>query len=252
MFVAATVCPHPPLLVPGVAAGASAELDGLRDACDAAVAALLAVDTDLVIVVGSAPAVGPYADSARGSLRSYGRAAGPAAADWPELAADAAGSAAADDPGAATLPLALTIGSWLLDRAGATGETLRFGVPGDAESQRCLDLGEALAGRAGRVGLLVMGDGSARRTPKGPGYLDPRAEPFDDAVAAALRAGDTAALAALDAHLAEELLVAGRAPWHVLAGAARGTPLHASVTWTGAPYGVAYVVATWVARNPAG
>ena len=37
VLVAAAVCPHPPLLVPGVGAGASGELDGLRVACDAAV-----------------------------------------------------------------------------------------------------------------------------------------------------------------------------------------------------------------------
>jgi hypothetical protein len=95
------------------------------------------------------------------------------------------------------------------------------------------------------VALLVMGDGTACRTLKAPGYLDKRAEPFDAAVAAALAAADTGALAALDPVLARELKAAGRAPWQVLAGAAgngglAGTLLHESV-----PYGVAYFVATW-------
>jgi hypothetical protein len=50
-----------------------------------------------------------------------------------------------------------------------------------------------------------MGDGSARRSEKAPGHLDPAAAPFDAAVAAALAAGDTTALAALDPAERDEL-----------------------------------------------
>ncbi len=58
-----------------------------------------------------------------------------------------------------------------------------------------------------------------------------------------------AGLAALSPDRAGELLAAGRAPWQVLAGAARGRSWQGSVTWTGAPYGVTYLVAGWA---PAG
>ena len=54
-----------------------------------------------------------------------------------------------------------------------------------------------------------MGDGSARRTVKAPGYLDPAAEPFDARVATALAAGDAGALAGLDPAEGERLLAAG-------------------------------------------
>lgn len=230
MLVAAALCPHPPLLVPGVAAGASAETDDLRAACRSAVRSMLAAEADVVVVVGSAPAVGPFADGAWGSLAPYGVDVG-------------SGS------GPPTLPLSLTVGRWLLDQAAPGCPALLFGVAADADPPRCLHLGSTLAGRAARVAMLVMGDGSARRTPKGPGYLDPRAEPFDDRVAAALRDVDTDALAALDPGLAADLLVAGRAPWQVLAGAAAaaGPPgtFTGDVTYAGAPYGVAYLVATW-------
>ena len=51
---------------------------------------------------------------------------------------------------------------------------------------------------------------------------------------------------------AGELLAAGRAPWQVLAGAARGGSWQGAVTWTGAPYGVTYLVADldagWLSR----
>jgi hypothetical protein len=122
---------------------------------------------------------------------------------------------------------------------------LLFGVAADADRDRCVEVGAALAGRAPRVGLLVMGDGTGRRTPK-PGYLDDRAEPFDARVAAALSAGDPSALAGLDAGLAGELLVQGRAAWQVLAGAAGGRRWRGEVTYDGAPYGVGYLVATWL------
>ena len=233
MLVAAAVCPHPPLLVPGVAAGAVAETDDLRAACDAAVAVLLGAGPGVVVVVGSAARVGPFPAGSWGSLRAYGL-------DDRDL-----GIVAGDGP--PTLPLSLTIGRWLLDRAGdaLTTDALLFGIAADADSERCAEIGAALADRAPRVGLLVMGDGTGRRTPK-PGYLDERAEPFDASVAAALSAGDAAGLVALDAGLADELLVPGRPAWQVLAGAAGGRAWRGEVTYDAAPYGVGYLVATWL------
>ena len=53
-LLAAAVCPHPPMIVPAVATGAASELDGLRTACDEAVARLLAASPDTVCVVGAA------------------------------------------------------------------------------------------------------------------------------------------------------------------------------------------------------
>ncbi len=77
------------------------------------------------------------------------------------------------------------------------------------------------------------------------GYLDERAEAYDAAAAQALAAADTEALAALDPVLSAELLAAGRAPWQVLAGAARGAGLTARLRYDDAPYGVGYFVASW-------
>ena len=242
VLVAAAVCPHPPLLVQGVAAGASAETDDLRAACDAAVGALVASRPDLVVVVGSADRMGPFQAGAWGSLRGYGVAVDVGRPD--EVDPDAEGALQS----APTLPLSLTLGRWLLDRAPSTGDmgpVLLFGVAADADRDRCLEVGAALAGRAARVGLLVMGDGTGRRTPK-PGYLDDRAEPFDARVAAALSAGDPSVLAGLDVGLADELLVQGRAAWQVLAGAAGEQRWRGEVTYDGAPYGVGYLVATWL------
>jgi aromatic ring-opening dioxygenase LigB subunit len=108
-------------------------------------------------------------------------------------------------------------------------------------------LGGRLADLDERVALLVMGDGSARRSEKAPGWFDHRAAAFDDAVAAALSAADVEALLRLDEGLARDLLAAGRAPWQVLAGAGSpsGLPWSAELLVNEAPFGVGYFVSSW-------
>jgi hypothetical protein len=234
VLVAAAVCPHPPLLVPGVASGASGETDDLRAAAAAAVQSLVDAEPELLVVVGAAPQVGPCDPQARGTLAAYG-------VDLP----------VGTGTGEATLPLSLTIGLWLLEQHAPDLPRLLFGVHAETEPERCATLGATLADRAARVAMLAMGDGSARRSVKGPGYLDARAEAFDDGVAAALAAAEPQALHDLDPVLAGELLVAGRAPWQVLAGAAEARAaaapaLTGDLRYVAAPYGVCYFVATWL------
>jgi hypothetical protein len=152
--------------------------------------------------------------------------------------------------------LSLTVGLWLLESYAPEVPRLLFGVHPETEQQRCASLGAGLSERAQRVAMLVMGDGSARRSLKGPGYLDVRAQGFDDEVSAALAAVAPAALLELDTELAAELLVAGRAAWQVLAGATQARPavaaaqLSGDVTYAAAPYGVCYFVATWLPAAP--
>lgn len=230
--LAAVVCPHPPLLVPEVAAGAAAELDDLRNACDAALAAALATAPDLVVVVGAADRTGPAAARAVPTWAGFGLP-GPTA----------------EEP----LPLALAIGSWLLDRAGWAGPRVLHGVSADEGAATCAELGARL-GAGPRTLLLVLGDGSARRSAAAPGHLDARAEAFDAAVLAAFAAGDAAALRGLDVRLAGDLLAAGRPAWQVLAGAVpAGGVVAARVFYADAPFGVGYFVATWLlAPTPPG
>lgn len=90
-----------------------------------------------------------------------------------------------------------------------------------------------------------MGDGSACRTLKAPGYLDERAASFDQVASAALGAADTNTLMGLDDRLAYELKVAGRAPWQVLAGAGGDARLAGRLLYEDAPYGVGYFVGVW-------
>ena len=88
--------------------------------------------------------------------------------------------------GAVELPLSLTLGAWLLDRAGWTvagGRRRRRQVGPPASRGR----GARRRGRQPDGGWLVMGDGSARLSERAPGGFDPAAPAFDDAVVAALR-----------------------------------------------------------------
>ncbi len=231
MLVAAAVCPCPPLLVPEVASGAAAELDGLRAACAEAVAELLATAPDLLVLVGSGPRGEVWTDGGAGSFHRFGV----------ELAVRLP-SGGVEGP---ELTPALSVGAWLLDQAGAALPTHACAVPADAPAERLLGLGQGLASLADRVALLVLGDGSACRSVKAPGYLDERAEGYDAELARALGTADCEALAALDPALAAELLAEGRAPWQVLAGAGRGAGLTGRLRHQDAPYGVGYFVASW-------
>jgi hypothetical protein len=218
VIISVAVCPHPPLLIPTIAAGAAFETDDLRAACDEAVARMLAAAPEQVIVIGA---------DGEGQPRGLQPFA-PGVKDIPD----------------ADLPLALTIGCWLLDRAQAGQERQVIGVRPDGTPTTDWPATDA------PTGLLVMADGTARRSLKGPGYLDERAQPFDAAITEALSKADADTLANLDAALAQELLVGGLGAFKALAALAAlaGTEntWQAEVLYDAAPYGVQYTVASWL------
>ncbi|MCW2572485.1 MAG: hypothetical protein JWO88_2543 [Frankiales bacterium] len=225
MLVAAAVVPTPPLLVPEIGGGSAAADDGLRQACRAAVSRMLDATPEQVVVVGAAPTGGP----AEGSW------------DWRGFGVQVPSPAPSE-----RLPLALAIGSWLLDtHPGPTPPRRHVAVTAAHTATECADIGRGLVEGPARVGLLICGDGSACRDEKAPGYFDPDAAPWDDLALAALRAADAEALLALDQKLAVRLLAAGRAPWQVLAGAAGDAAFESRVTWADAPYGVMYIAGSW-------
>jgi hypothetical protein len=125
-------------------------------------------------------------------------------------------------------------------------------VADTAEPATCRQLGVQLAGLAPRVGLLVMGDASAKKAIGVPDAPDPETEAYDDGIAAALAAADAGALARLDPDRAAELRVNGRAPWQVLAGAADGAAgLRGLLRHQTAPYDVSYLAASWATEEVA-
>ena len=235
---AVAFCPQAPVLVTDLAGGAAGELDDLRAACRTAIGRLAAPGRQLVVLGGGGGGRdASYGSTTRGSLAGFGL--------------DLEVPLGSDEPGPVELPPSLTVGAWLLrDALGANCGAVGMKTDGSFPVEHRWD--EQFVG--GDVALLVMGDGTARRTVKAPGYLDDRAAGFDEAIAAALRSGDPAALAELDPVLGAELLAAGLPAWR-RAGELLGDPLlgrppagdgwRAELLYESDPYGVDYVVAVW-------
>ena len=250
MLIAGAVCPHPPLLIPAALGAAAsdppAELRKVTEAAVQAVERLVAARPDLIAVVGGGPVDREYGPAAAGGLHDYG-------------------VDVTVGTGEPVLPLSLTVGRWLLEcagllepadvagrGAGAGGEpaaVLFQAVAQRASPGDCLKLGMVLAERAPRVAMLAMGDAAARPAREAPGVPDLPAQEYDEDVAEALAAADARWLARLDPARDNELVVAGRAAWQVLAGAAGGGTrrhrLQGRLLCMSAPYGVTYLVASW-------
>jgi len=221
VLISVAFVPATPLLVPLIAQGAAHELAQLRQASLDAVTQLVQSGADQVVVVGTASVTGP----ATGEPDWSGFGVGPALTGQ-------------------VLSPSLSIGHWLLDQVGTQAD-LYIGVCPQASSAECAALGQSLVGEQS-LAVLVVGDGSACRSDKAPGSLDPRAQEFDAEVIEALRLGDPKRLAQLDRHVATELQVDGRAPWQVVAAMVEA-PMASQVVASDDPYGVLYVVAQWSA-----
>jgi hypothetical protein len=222
VITGAALCPSPPLLCPQLT-GRHAVLPELRAACAEAVGRLLRGDPEVIAVIGPAAATGGWEGTGRLN---------------PAVFAPAITSTGRDSP-----PLALGLGAMLLDQAGYRGRRRLQAVGHDEPPSGCVRLGVELAEVGARLALLVMGDGSARRSLRAPGYLDSRAAAFDGEVERAVRAGELGALAGLDRTLAAELMATGRPAWQVLSGAMGSLAPAADVLYSGDPLGVAYLVA---------
>jgi hypothetical protein len=282
MIIAAALCPWPPLLVRELT-GADPVLPELRDACAAAVAALLTGQPGQVAVVAPGPATTTWPASGRLNVAAFGGVppasqdpvspvsdiCSPDAGDpQPDICrpdADAQSDICRPEPGdtqsgicrppAGTgvgdgrpaLPPAAGMGAYLLDQAAYRGPRVIWTAGGDETPAGCRKLGAELAAGGQRTALLVLGDGSARRGPKAPGAFDPRAAAFDAEVERAVREADLDALLAIDPALARDLMATGRPAWQVLAGALAGTPVSTEIRYADDPFGVFYLVAslTW-------
>jgi len=225
VITVAAICPATPLLVGGLT-GSDPVVPDLRQACLDAVSQVAATAPELIAVIGAA-----------GQTRQWDPAP---VLDPAIFAPGIGGESPAAEPG---LPPSVGVGAWLLTEAGYRGPRLLTSVSSDEPADRCAEVGAAVASASGRTGLLVMADGSARRSLKAPGYLDQRSEAFDAEIERAIRGGDLAALLDVNTRLAGELLATGIPALQALAGALAG-PVTTHVSYRGAPFGVGYLVAS--------
>lgn len=229
MIIAAALCPWPPLLASELTGNAPV-LPELRQACGTAIQWLLREQPELVTVVGPADATRAWDPGSQ-----------------PDLSVFAPSLPPAGDP---DLPPSLGLGALLLNQAGYAGHRALQAVAEDEPTARCAELGAAISGTADRMALLAMGDGSARRSPKAPGYFDERSMDFDAQVERALRDGDLDALLAISPALASELMASGRPSWQVLAGALGPAASAAEILYSDVPFGVSYIVACIEPKPP--
>lgn len=226
MITAVAFCPQAPALVPALGRGLDTELGPVRVACRTAIRRVAATASG-VVVVGAAPVTATHGPTARGSLAPWG------------VRLDVPAGAATTDV-SPSLPAALTVGAWLVADALGPDADVTYVSVGDGTAH----LPDVDPAGDTAVALVVVGDGSARRSEKAPGHLDPRAEAFDARLAAALAAGDVTALT--DQRDAVELLAAGAPAWTAVARALDGVRWDPELLYDGAPFGVGYVVATWL------
>jgi len=222
------ICPPAPLLARELT-GLDPVIPELRQACAAAAGRLVRSEPEVIAVVGAGGRTAVWPADGRLNLAAFGPALGPQ-----------------EEKAGPPLPLPLGLGARLLDEGGYTGPRLLQSVHSGEPAAACLRLGADLRNLSDRVGLLVMADGSACRSLRAPGYLDPRAAAFDAAIEEAVRSGDLGPLRAMDQGLARELLADGRPGWQVLAGAMPGRAPSTEILYKADPFGVFYLVA-WLA-----
>ena len=231
MIASVGFLPSAPILVTDVAAGAAYELDGLRVHCDRVLSDVLTEAVDSVVLIASGSRTQWLPDDAMGSLRGFG--------------VDVrAGLGVRTDDAHDVLEYGHTVGAWMLDRHGYRG-TRRALVVADGAGATA---GALLGDMGDSCALLVMGDGSARLSVKAPGYFEPGAQAFDDAVDRALSCGDPSALAKLDPDAARVQTASGYDGWQAVAAAVIN---EGRSTWRAkchyeAPYGVGYFAASWI------
>jgi hypothetical protein len=210
--------PAAPLLVPAVAGGSAGLDEVMRAASLTAVAGAITGRCEEVVVVATSAGSGEHPRDATWDFGGFG-------VPRHDI-----------DPDRPRLPASLGIGAWLLDMAGWSGPRRYVGVAQTRDL--AIDPGRAAV-------LLAVGDGSACRTERAPGYLDDRAASFDTTIATALADGDLAALAGLDDALATDLLCRSLPVWRSVADAVAETVISSTLDLHVAPYGVAYFVARW-------
>jgi hypothetical protein len=230
----AVFIPSTPLLIPGAGAGAQGELRDIREASVSALSAALTTQPDRVVIVGAGTVTETH-HRGQGSLRGFGVPF--------DVALDPRDTVTA--PTRRRLPLALTVGAWLLGEVGWSGERRALEVDAMSSDDDLDAIGHALASDDSETLLLVVADGSASRTEKAPAALHPDAEAFDARLAVLLSGGDPQSLLAIDRDRAQAVTAAGRPAWRVAAVAMGGAAYTAELLATGAPYGVGYLVARW-------
>jgi len=225
MIIGVVFIPAAPLLCPDV------DIEELLvDERDASIELVLELsqDAEQLLVIGSGDATRWLEDGGIGSTRGFGG-----------LRDYALGS------GSKPLAQSLTIGAAVVNGAHWVGSAMALEVGYSSSSDERKRLGEDVTAKAAALPTLVVvvGDGSATRTEKAPGYVQPDAASFDEAMARAINEADTPAILDVDQEQADRLWCRGIPAWQVVANAVG--QMQGTLIMESAPFGVNYLVASW-------
>lgn len=256
MIVAVAVCPGAPLLVPRLAPTLAGAVPQLVASCASAVGILNG--TDRIMLVTSGPRLldhgvdaskefvrHPPGTAVSSAVLTYGRS-------QPTFSSRLAGDSPEGNRGHIAPGVGVVVGMALLDAAGIDIPTtaIELGDGGDAaETDREPELLWRTGGDAvERVGLLIIGEGSASRGRDSPGGGHVGADAFDATLAAARATGDPARLAAAaeaGRRGATELVWTSGPSLGAFTRLCASVPtFSAELLYDEAPFG-GYLVATW-------
>lgn len=226
--------PGAPVLVPELASGSIVEVAQVRDAVRDVLSGVMdGIGSALIVGAGA----GFYEPGTCGSFAGLGR-------DVPvQLASTTTGYEIRRRPLARAMPLPLLVGAHLLSEVLEPGTAdvwalgTDWGIPA-----------EPIGDRDTPWALIVVADGSTRRTPGAPGSFHPEAHAWDAALAGALAAGDASALAGVNIPQSARVGCRDVAVWK-WAGAALSGSWSADLRLHEAPLGVGYLAASWSAQS---
>lgn len=225
MITGVAFIPAAPLLCPDV------DIESLladERAASIELVAELQQDADLIVIIGTGASTTWFEQGGIGSTRGFGG-----------VSHYAVGS------GVEELPQAITIGASVVVAAGWNGEVKALAIDAlTTVEQRKVIAQELLAKSENQRTLIVaVGDGSATRTEKAPGYIQPDALAFDEAITAAIGNADRDSILRIEQSTADRLWCKGLPVWQVVSNAF--APTQSALILESAPFGVNYLVASW-------
>jgi MEMO1 family protein len=239
---------HAPIVVPAVGGSRSHLCEATTRAMREVAARAVASGPDRLVVISPHtprhPVVwGAWTGPHRGDLGDFG--APDVAVDLPD-APEVASQVGAEAVSSASLDHGAMVPLAFLWEAGWRGPTAILGLPWD-ENPDSQSVGRAIAALPGRSAVIASGDMSHKLKPGAPSGFDPRAQRFDDAFVAGLRAEDwpAATHAEMRSVAAEDVVDSVRVAMAAVEG-----PSQAEVLAYEGPWGVGYTEAVFFDPTP--
>lgn len=258
MITFATICPHPPILIPSIGGDETARVQSTLRAMRRLGRELVEKDIETIVIVSPH---GPVSTDAM-SLNPGPRLSG----GFSDFQSDISMTFECDTQLAARLKeaadarqLPLTLNEGVLDHG--TLVPLFFLALDHPRVKVCslsiswLDyrthfafgrmLGETIRSTDRRIALVASGDLSHRLTREAPAGYSPRGQEFDDALIRLLETDDSGAILRFDPELVDSAGECGLRPIIMLLGALDGTGAKFEQLSYEGPFGVGYLVGTY-------